>query len=136
MNTFPLQIVTPDGLLLDANVFMVKIRTIDGDIAIRARHIDFLTALGMGECRIDLDNQKSRYAACMGGLVTVLAGEVRIVATTFEWLEEIDRFRAEAAQKLATEILESDASAKEKKRAEAHLRRSLVRLGVVKRATN
>lgn len=133
MNTFSLQIVTPDGLLLQEDVLMVKLRTIDGDISIRARHIDFLTALGMGECRVDLEDNTSRYAACMGGLVTVLSGKVRIVATTFEWLEEIDAFRAEAAKKLAHEILESDASEEEKKRAEAHLQRSLVRLGVVKK---
>lgn len=130
MKEFPLQIVTPDGLLYDDQVQMIKVRSIDGDLAIRARHIDFLTALGMGECRVDVDDTTSRYAACIGGMLSVLSGQVRIVATTFEWLEDIDVPRAQAAKLLSEEILESDAPPEEKQRALSHLRRSSVRLGV------
>lgn len=130
---FSLQIVTPDGLLYDDQAKMVKLRTINGDIAIRARHIDFLTALGMGECRVDFNNNMSRYAACMGGMISVMSGKVRIVATTFEWLEEIDQKRVEMAKVLAEEILASDAPEEEKKKALAHLKRALVRLGVLEK---
>ena len=40
---------------------------------------DYCTALGMGEAHIvDADGQRRR-AACMGGLLSVLDGDVRLV---------------------------------------------------------
>lgn len=59
----------------------------------------------MGEAHIvDADGQRRR-AACMGGLLSVLDGDVRLVATTWEWAEDIDQARAEASKKRAEEIL-------------------------------
>lgn len=136
MVDFPLQIVTPDGLVYDGQAGMVHLRTIDGNVGIRARHIDFVTALGMGECRVDIDENTTRRAACMGGLVAVTGGRVRIVATTFEWAEELDRPRAEAAKEQAEQMLAAAKTKEEKKYAEARLRRALVRLGVLQHLTH
>ena len=47
---------------------------------------------------MDADGQRRR-AACMGGMLTVLNGDVHLVATTWEWAEEIDQARAEASKK-------------------------------------
>ena len=105
MTTFHLTVVTPDGCAFDGQAERIVCRAIDGDIAILARHGDYCTALGMGEAHIvDADGQRRR-AACMGGLLSVLDGEVRLVATTWEWAEEIDQARAEASRKRAEEIL-------------------------------
>ena len=105
MTTFHLTVVTPDGCAFDGQAERIVCRAIDGDIAILARHGDYGTALGMGEAHIvDADGQRRR-AACMGGLLSVLDGEVRLVATTWEWAEEIDQARAEASKKRAEEIL-------------------------------
>ena len=99
MTTFHLTVVTPDGCAFDGQAERIVCRAIDGDIAILARHGDYCTALGMGEAHIvDADGQRRR-AACMGGLLSVLDGEVRLVATTWEWAEEIDQARAEASKK-------------------------------------
>ena len=38
-------------------------------------------------------------------MLTVLDGDVRLVATTWEWAEQIDQARAEASKKRAEEIL-------------------------------
>lgn len=136
LETFSLQIVTPDGLLFSGFVTMVNIRTIVGNIGIRARHIDYVTAIGMGECRVDLSEDTSRYAACIGGLLAITNGQVRIVATTFEWAQEIDIERATAAKTLAEEIMNSDLSPQEQKQAKAKLQRALVRLGVTQNLQN
>ena len=51
-NTFHLQIVTVDGLAFDGNVQSVTLRTVHGDIAILARHINYCTAVCMGTARV------------------------------------------------------------------------------------
>ena len=84
MTTFHLTVVTPDGCAFDGQAERVVCRAIDGDLAILAKHGDYCTALGMGEAHIvDADGQRRR-AACMGGMLTVLNGDVHLVATTWE----------------------------------------------------
>ncbi len=56
MKTFPLRIGTPDGLLFSGDVVRVVCRTITGDRAILADHIDFCTGIGMGEARVVLED--------------------------------------------------------------------------------
>ena len=81
MTTFHLTVVTPDGCAFDGQAERIVCRAIDGDLAILAKHGDYCTALGMGEAHIvDAEGQRRR-AACMGGLLSVLDGEVRLVAT-------------------------------------------------------
>lgn len=130
MTEFHLQIVTPDGLIYDGKAERVVVRTITGEVGILANHIDFVTALGMGQARILMDGAV-RKAACIGGMLTVANGEVKIVATTFEWAEDIDLPRAERAYSRAKERLDTpDLSAREIRIAEAKLKRALVRKGV------
>ena len=54
MATFPLKIMTPDGVAYDGLVTSVSCRTINGQVQLLAKHIDFCTALGMGEAHIKL----------------------------------------------------------------------------------
>ena len=96
--TFRLQIVTPDGLAFEGEAEKISVRTIEGEIGILARHIDYVSPLGMGEAVITDAEGKERRAACIGGMVAVHNGNVRLVATTFEWAENIDLERAKAAE--------------------------------------
>ena len=43
MATFRLQVVSMDGLEYDGEVQRVKLRTIHGDLAILARHMNYVT---------------------------------------------------------------------------------------------
>ena len=81
MMTFPIQIVTPDGLIFDGQAERLFCRTIAGDVCILARHCDYMTALGMGEARLTLEDGTVRRAACIGGLLAVTKGAARLVAT-------------------------------------------------------
>lgn len=128
MATFHLQIVTPDGVFFDGEASRVTVRAADGDVTVLPRHIDYVTALGMGEARVTSSDGATRRAACMGGLLAVSGGAVRIVATTFEWADQIDENRARRAKEEAERRLAGpDADAL----AEARLRRALTRLRVV-----
>lgn len=131
MRTFPLRIGTPDGLLYEGEVVRVVCRTITGDMAILAGHSNFCSALGMGEAHIVLEDETSRYAACIGGMISMMNGECSLLATTWEWKEEIDEKRAENAKQRAEEKLaKTGLSEREYKLAEAKLKRALVRLSV------
>lgn len=131
MATFPLKILTPDGVAYDGPAVSISCRTINGQVQLLAKHIDFCTALGMGEAHIKLEDGTTRRAACMGGMLTVLNGDVHLVATTWEWAEEIDQARAEASKKRAEEILaRKDLDEREYELAQARLKRALVRTSV------
>ena len=127
MTSFPLKIVTPDGLIFDGSAEMVIVRTITGDMAFLARHINCVAPLGMGCATVVIDGQK-RYAACIGGMVTVVNGEVTLVPTTFEWADTIDVARAEGV------IHRESATATEIRLAQARLDRALVRKSVAGRS--
>ena len=130
MNSFPLKIVTPDGLLYDGQAEQLTVRTTTGDIGILAGHINCVAPLGMG-CATIVSEGKRRYAACIGGILSVVNGEVRLVPTTFEWSDAIDKERAASSEARARKVLaDKDASAMELKLAEARLKRALVRRSV------
>lgn len=130
MNSFPLKIVTPDGLQFDGQAEQLTVRTTTGDMGILAGHINCVAPLGMGRAVIVTDGQR-RYAACIGGMLTVVDNHVTIVATTFEWAEQIDSARAEASQAKAEKVLQNkDASNTEIQLAQARLHRALVRKSV------
>ncbi len=131
MRTFPLRIGTPDGLLYEGEVERVICRTMTGDLAILAGHCNFCTALGMGEAAIVLEDGSRRKAACIGGMLSMMDGVCRLLATTWEWEEDIDVARARAAQKRAEEKLSvGGLTEKEHRLVEAKLHRALVRIGV------
>ena len=67
----------------------------------------------------------------LGGMLSVEKELVTLVATTFEWAEDIDTARAQASYERAQKVLHSkNASQVELKLAEARLKRALVRRGV------
>lgn len=132
MTGFPLKIVTPDGILFDGQAQRLVVRTATGDVAIMARHVNYVAPLGMGQATVTVDGEK-RYGACIGGMVSVVNGEVTLVPTTFEWADSIDVARAEASKKRAEQTIDKkDATDLEISLAEARLKRALIRTNVAK----
>lgn len=130
MTPFQLKIVTPDGLIFDGDAEELIVRTTAGDVAILARHINYVAALGMGRATV-VAGGKRRTAACIGGMLSVIDGAVTLVPTTFEWADKIDVERAEASAKRADQILkDSNSSKTDLKLAEARLHRALIRKNV------
>ena len=131
MTTFPLKIVTADGLIYDGEAERIVVRATDGDICILANHINCVAALGMGLATLVDGSGNRRYAACIGGMLTVANGNVTLVPTTFEWADTIDTARAQASLDRAKKVMDNkDASATDIKLAEARLHRALVRKSV------
>ena len=133
MTGFPLKIVTPDGVCFDGVAEELIVRTTTGDIGILAGHINCVAPLGMGQATVISDGQR-RYAACIGGMVSVVNGNVTLVPTTFEWADEIDVARAKASEQRAqTVISDKQSTDTEIRLAEARLKRALVRKDVAQR---
>lgn len=96
MTPFSLKIITAEGIKFDGQAEAVMVRGVSGDIGIRANHIDYVTALGTGKAVITANGER-RTAACSRGVLTVISGEVTVLASAFEWAEEIDIDRAKQA---------------------------------------
>ena len=130
MTPFPLKIVTPDGLIYDGQAEELIVRATTGDVAILARHVNYVTPLGMGRAVVIADGQR-RYAACIGGLLSVVDGAVTLVPTTFEWADKIDVGRVDASMERANRTLKNkDSSETDLQLAQARLHRALVRKSV------
>lgn len=134
MATFRLQVVSMDGLEYDGEVERVKLRTIHGDLAILARHMNYVTAIGMGTATVVFEDGTERKAACIGGMLSMMNNHCRVIPTTWEWGDEIDLERAMEAKRRAEERLqESNLELVQRVNAEAKLYRALVRIGSAKK---
>ena len=90
MKKFHLQIAAPDGLRYDGDAVQISVRGIEGDLAVLAGHIPFVTALKAGECRVYVgeNGETVRHAKYSGGMLTVSADTVRMISADFQWKEE------------------------------------------------
>lgn len=128
MAAFTLQIVTPDRLIYEGEAEKLIVRGMTGDLCILAHHIDYATALIPGEAVL-VTADGERHAACSGGMLSVNDNHVRLMATTFEWEDEIDLERAKRAQEAAEERLrQMSADDQNYAMVEAKLKRALARI--------
>ncbi|MEG1778801.1 MAG: ATP synthase F1 subunit epsilon [Oscillospiraceae bacterium] len=129
MSEFKLQIVTPDGISFDGMVEQLTVKTVTGDIGILKNHISYVSPLAIGIARVKI-NGVSREAACNGGMVRASKEGTQVIATTFEWSDEIDIKRAQAAKEEALRRLQNKQDNVDLKLAELKLKRALNRLNV------
>lgn len=129
MKTFHLAVVTPDGEAFNGEAKSILLRTSEGNVEIMAGHTDYLAKISTGACKITTD-QGVRLASCSGGFISVADGKVSVVATTFEFAEDIDINRAKAAKEKAEAILQSTKDINEATLVKAKLMRALSRIDV------
>lgn len=85
MNTFRLIITSPNGNLFDDNVIKVSVRGTEGDFAIMAGHIPFITSVKKGKCHIEFKDNTNRTGYIDGGLLTVSEENVTLLSGNFHW---------------------------------------------------
>lgn len=85
MTTFNLTISSPDGNLLSDDVNGLFLRGLDGDLAILAGHISFVTAVRPCDCKIKLANGSEKCGHTDGGLLVVSEENVHLLSGTFHW---------------------------------------------------
>jgi F-type H+-transporting ATPase subunit epsilon len=87
MNTFKLIISSPDGNIFDGEVFKFDVRGTEGELAVMAGHIPFVSAVVPCDCSIELADETIRKAKCDGGLLTVAADKTTFFSGTFKFDE-------------------------------------------------
>ena len=128
-----LDIVTAEKSIFSEDVDMVIAPGVQGQLGILPHHAPLMTMLEPGELIIKKGSDEV-YLAVSGGFLEVRPDRVIVLADSAERAEEIDIARAEEARKRAQKRLEErytpgvDAA-----RAEAALRRSLIRLKIAER---
>jgi F-type H+-transporting ATPase subunit epsilon len=129
MSEFHLKIVTPDGLKFDGMAQSLLVKSASGDVEILAHHADYFASLGTGRAKISTGGEK-KLASCSGGFVSVGNNEVTLVATTFEFKEQIDLERAKQAKENAEKAISEAKDSKEIDILRAKLARALSRISV------
>ena len=129
MATFLLELVTPEQILLSAQVRSVRAPGIEGSFGVLAGHAPLMTALTIGLIKVEHENGDLEHIATSGGFMEVNRDKVTILADTAERAEDIDVVRAEAAIAQAREALGSGAAV-DYEDARATLERSINRLRV------
>ena len=71
MNTFLLKLSSPDGDLFCEKVISISLRGTEGDFAIMADHIPFVTTVKPCEFKIQLDDDNIKEGKTDGGILTV-----------------------------------------------------------------
>ena len=88
MNTYKLTVATPDGNRFEGEVIGLFLRGAEGDLAVLAGHLPFITSVTAGKCRIHLPDDDEKSAVVDGGLLTVTADRVTLLSGSFAWDEE------------------------------------------------
>ena len=129
MNSFLLEVVTPDGVAFSGEVESLLVKTKTGDVEFLRGHIDYVAALGTGRARIRQAGN-SKYASVSGGTVIIKDGKATLAATTFEFKEDIDIERARLAKERAEEKIKAAKDDKTLVLAKARLERAIARIKV------
>jgi F-type H+-transporting ATPase subunit epsilon len=127
-----LDIVTAEQMVFSEDVDIVVAPGIDGEMAILPHHAPLMTMLQPGELRVRKGGEET-YMAITGGFLEVRPDRVTVLADAAERAEDIDAARAEEAKRRAEERLSGKLSGADTARAEAALRRSLVRIRVAEK---
>ena len=88
MNTFKLTVSSPDGNKFQGDVIKLDVRGTEGELAIMAGHIPFVTSLVEAPVNILLDDDTEMKAFAKGGLLTVGANEVTLLSGSFEFEQQ------------------------------------------------
>src|SRR5215467_4919072 len=132
MDTFQLEVVTPEKRVVKDQAEECQIPGKNGYLGILPGHAPLITELAVGE--ITYRNAgATHHLAVAWGFAEVLPEKVTILAQTAERADEIDVKRAEEAKQRAEKRLESGSPDVDYPRAEAALKRSETRLEVAEK---
>lgn len=87
MKTFSLTVSSPDGNIFTGEIIQLNLRGANGDLAVMAGHIPFITPVQPGVCRILFEDGTENAGETAGGLLTVSNDGVTLLSDSFRWKE-------------------------------------------------
>lgn len=88
MKTFRLTVATPDGAAFSADVAMLTLRGAEGDLAVLAGHIPFVTTVKEGPVKIVFEDGNEKAGTLKNGILTVSESETTLLTSSFIWSQE------------------------------------------------
>ena len=88
MNTFPLTISSPDGDLFRGDAVKLILRGTEGELAVMAGHVPFVTAVRKGRCVVEEADGSRRTGLISGGLLTVARDKTTLLTADITWNKE------------------------------------------------
>ena len=85
MRTFPLSISSPDGDLFRGDAEILILRGTEGDLAIMAGHVPFVTAVVKSDCVVVTANGERKEGVIDEGLLTVDAEKTTVLTSALTW---------------------------------------------------
>jgi F-type H+-transporting ATPase subunit epsilon len=131
-DTFQLEIVTPEKMVVRDVAEELQIPGKDGYLGILPGHAPLITELAVGEITYRKGSQ-THHLAVAWGFAEVLPHKTTILAESCERPEEIDTNRAQQAKQRAEQQLRSGAADVDYDQAGAALRRAETRLEVAEK---
>ncbi len=87
MKTFKLVISSPDGDIFRDNVLKISLRGTEGELAVMAGHIPFVTSVKPCDCQIELMDESIKTGQTDGGILTARKESVTLISGNFQWKE-------------------------------------------------
>ena len=87
MNTFPLIISSPDGDILREEVSRLIVRGTEGELAVMAGHVPFVTAVRKGRCVVETAGEEQKTGLIQEGLLTVGRDKTTLLTSSLKWNE-------------------------------------------------
>ena len=85
MKSYNLTVSSPDGKLFEGEAVCLSVRGLQGDLAVMAGHIPFVTALKACEMVIDLPDETDKRGKIEGGSLTVGEDKVTLLTGSVIW---------------------------------------------------
>jgi F-type H+-transporting ATPase subunit epsilon len=130
--TLRLEIVTPDAVVYSADVDMVTLPAIEGQMGVLPEHIRLMTQMVPGEMIVHR-NGRDEFLAVGEGLIEITGDSVSILTDMAIAADKIDEAKVEEARRRAEDRLREKISDEEVAAVNASLARALAQLHVKRR---
>lgn len=87
MTPFTLKISSPEGDLFCGEITRLCVRGTEGELAVMAGHIPFVTAVRPGDCLLEMEDGSRRVGRTDGGMLTVGKTQTVLLSSSFTWRE-------------------------------------------------
>ncbi len=85
--SFHLTVASPDGKLFDGEAEMLTLRAAEGDMAVMAEHVSYITTVKACTAVIHLPSEEEKRFSTSGGLLSVNHNHASVLCGSVKWEE-------------------------------------------------
>jgi F-type H+-transporting ATPase subunit epsilon len=86
MRTFTLKVSSPEGDLFCGNALKLSVRGTEGDLAVMAGHVPFVSYVKPCECKIELEDGEEKIGCIESGILSVSKDKVILLVGDLSWV--------------------------------------------------